>query len=199
MHKIELTDSRINELNDEERIIYCLERLSVQMNMSGLKNFFDYSIVYLYEDIIKSLNNVGEQQISYNLQQAKRAIYGDIVMNKENIDGFDDTAQAESMASYDKSRVEANERALQWLMDNDIEESDMTPEQLSEYEKVKEFLFSEAAMDEESKLANDKERPLVEDALKLLNNYDLEEEFHKIYHQYVLSVFQNGGYELVDV
>ena len=70
---------------------------------------------------------------------------------------------------------------------------------ISEWEKVKELLFPDVALDEEPKVTTIEVRSEVEAALKLLDNFELEKEFHKIFHQYVLTVFEKDGYELADV
>jgi Domain of unknown function (DUF4375) len=77
MHRISLEDERINELSEDERVIYCGERLAGQINMSGFSNFFEYGIALIYEPVVKMLQKLGATDLEAALRASKAIYMGD--------------------------------------------------------------------------------------------------------------------------
>ncbi len=97
------SDDRIHELHGYEKTLYCLERLSQQINIDGFENFFDYYISNLYADILEALSVVQAHQIAGRLRDMKHFLLGDSEATRENINDIDwslyDKEQLESLSS----------------------------------------------------------------------------------------------------
>lgn len=77
MHRISIDDGRINELSEDERVIYCGERLGAQINMSGFSNFFEDGIALIYEPVVETLQKLGAKELEAALRASKAIYMGD--------------------------------------------------------------------------------------------------------------------------
>ena len=75
--KIQSKDERVHELEEYERTLYCLERLSQQCNMSGLQSFFDYHVAHLYAEILEALGVIKATQMADQLRELKKLLVDD--------------------------------------------------------------------------------------------------------------------------
>ena len=85
MHRISLEDERINELSEDERVIYCGERLAGQINMSGFSNFFEDGIALIYEPVVEMLQKLGATQLETALRASKEIYLGDKPVTEETL------------------------------------------------------------------------------------------------------------------
>lgn len=83
--KIGHDDTRIGELTEVERSIYCLERLSEQSNLSGMDKFFGSSTGPLYLPVMEGLRLIGATEMIKSLEASKNFFLGDIEPTEENI------------------------------------------------------------------------------------------------------------------
>jgi len=70
-------DSDVHELEGYQRTIYCLERLSQQINIDGFQNFFDYGIAILYREVLDALHVINALELAALLAESKKIIFGD--------------------------------------------------------------------------------------------------------------------------
>lgn len=85
MYRISLEDERINELSEDERVIYCGERLSAQINIDGFSNFFEYGIALIYEPVIGMLQKLGAKELEAALSASKEIYLGDKPVTEETL------------------------------------------------------------------------------------------------------------------
>lgn len=86
MYRINIDDKRINELSADERVIYCGERLSAQINMSGFMNFFDFGIALIYEPVVVMLQKLGATELEAALRASKAIYMGDRPVTPDTLD-----------------------------------------------------------------------------------------------------------------
>lgn len=85
MYRIDIDDKRINELSADERVIYCGERLSAQINMSGFMNYFDFGIALIYEPVVEMLQKLGATDLEAALRASKAIYMGDRPVTRDTL------------------------------------------------------------------------------------------------------------------
>ncbi|MFC4991709.1 DMP19 family protein [Rubritalea tangerina] len=83
--KIDHDDARVGELSPNERAVYCLERLSVLVNMTGADKFFDSSVGPLYLPITEGLKVIGAEGMLEYLQKSKEICLEGLEPSEQNI------------------------------------------------------------------------------------------------------------------